>query len=89
MMRLTALIVAAPAAVPAMAADQVPSCDLFRERFAEAPRVGYPYNCRTQNFIENHPVASTSITFGRRKPLGPTMASFGIRRAFTATRAKV
>jgi hypothetical protein len=39
MMRLTALIVAATAAVPAMAADQVPSCDLFRERFAEAPRV--------------------------------------------------
>ena len=39
MMRLTALIVAATAAVPAMAADQVPSCNLFRERFAEAPRV--------------------------------------------------
>ena len=39
MMRLTALIAAATAAVPAMAADQVPSCDLFRERFAEAPQV--------------------------------------------------
>ena len=39
MMRLLALIVAATAAAPAIAADQVPSCDLFRERFAEAPRV--------------------------------------------------
>src|SRR6516225_8376463 len=38
-MRLTALIVAATAAVPAMAEDQVPSCDLFRERFAEASQV--------------------------------------------------
>ena len=40
MMRLTLLVVTLAAiAAPAMAADQVPSCDLFRERFAEAPRV--------------------------------------------------
>lgn len=38
---LTALILFAVTnvAVPSMAAEQIPSCDLFRNRFAEAPRV--------------------------------------------------
>jgi hypothetical protein len=36
---LIILAVATTTTVPALSADQVPSCDLFRERFARAPRV--------------------------------------------------
>jgi hypothetical protein len=39
MMRLTLLVVTLAIAAPAIGADQVPSCDVVRQRFAEAPHM--------------------------------------------------